>query len=196
MPASVLLTPLFTQMLQSGSDIIASAHTNRTSTLIGLLNHGEIEFFLAPSQTIGRAPQIVVRLFASFPLVLRGRGGHPLQSRSWVTWDEVQEFPTIGTRYGTGGRDVSTNVPAHYEPVVSSENYHVHAEVVAQTDALCAFLSCQQTPGLVDIACESGELPPQLDIMLVRSRGRRLSSAAIEVLKNLEGISESLLRKR
>lgn len=196
-PAAVLLPPLFTVALAQGAATRMGVHMERASVLLTLLGEGEIEFFLAAEGTIEPKPFLLSENFLQLSVDLRVREGHPLAQLTGVTHKQMDRFPPIGGGIWKQGRTAAMPMRvAQYDPVIACDSYHILAETLRHSDAVCAFPALFRTPGLVSIDCAPAAMPHDVPIQMMRLSGKSLSSGAIELLDKIRAVEAALPRIR
>jgi len=182
--ASAALLPALFERSLSDNKVRVHAHIDSGPVLLDLLNSGKIEFFLCTRGAVGRLPNIRIEPVASIQTSLRVRSGHPLAGKKRVTRDMLDQFRLVGGNFEENAKlNIRASLP--YDPAVICNNYHIFAEVLKHSDAVCHFPNNMPTDRLVTLNCAPGVYLETLPIVLCRLRSRPLSKASVEILQRL-----------
>lgn len=131
MPARALLTKILSERLNLAPSVTNEVVVRDVEALWGMLNLGEIEFFISPDRPLHDLEQANVAFLGEFPLSLIVRAGHPLLTSA----ETAARYPLLRSSW-TG-----TSVPDEIRHRISGapnivEDFATLAGVTASTDAI------------------------------------------------------------
>ncbi|MCB2077194.1 MAG: LysR family transcriptional regulator [Novosphingobium sp.] len=186
MMASVLLTPLATNLLRERPNLHINTRIGLADELAAGLVEGNVELVIGNDHMFGPLPGTRREPVGTSRLAIMVRAGHPLAGKDFVTVADLEPFPVAtATEPNAGGLSTSSGAFA-------CDNFHILRDVVIQTDCLC-----YSSPVFVARELEEGTLV-QLDvsdrrmgeqtIVAVYRQGRTLSPAALAVIGQVKAL--------
>jgi DNA-binding transcriptional LysR family regulator len=190
LPAAIVLAQLFERTLAERK-LRIQVQVEAGARLLELLNSGRIEFFVGTAGSIGRAPNITIEPLVVISIAARVRKDHPLAQKAGITRTEFASFPLVGGNFEANAR-LGVQPLRPYNPIISCDNYHILADAVRTSDAICPFPVQLETPGLVDLDCAPGVYREDAPLILCKLRSRRLSKPATALLQGLRQVMHEL----
>ncbi|WP_176593799.1 LysR family transcriptional regulator [Sphingobium sp. EM0848] len=193
LPASVILPHLFIDELTDEPSLRINSHIQQGVMLLDLLDRKEIEFAICAREAIEDRPDLHIEQLFLLPVTPRARAGHPLLGKQDAAEADLRAYPMIGgTISPMARRAVILTGAFAYNPLIACDNYHLLADVVRATDAICIFATSFKTDGLGVIDCAEEAAPRQIPIMLARPRGEPLSPKVVALVDRIATIATGL----
>lgn len=193
LPASVILPHLFIDELTNEPSLRIDGYIQQGAMLLDLLDRRKIAFAVFAKEAVEDRPDLHVEPFFQLPVTVRARTGHPLLTRRGVTEADLRAYPTIGgTISPMARRAVILSEAFAYNPLIACDNYHLLADMVRATDAVCIFAARFKADGLCVIDCAEDAAPQQISIVLARPRGESLPPAALALVDRIAAIAAGL----
>jgi DNA-binding transcriptional LysR family regulator len=194
LPAGVALAAICTRVLTTRPGLRFYTDVQPNAALAGHLIAATYDFLLCPTLALNSLHDFDVIPAGAIPFDMIVRSGHPLAKRCKLTMAEINAFPVIGAHTSAVGRQADFDPGTSFFGLgalnLTSDNYHVLAQVTEDTDAIWMSSRLAAKGGLrngaLTLLPTAGlQFPERVDLAIVTLRNASLSPATQAVIDDI-----------